>query len=61
MVNRISDAGEQKENFMERHNRHRVCQQGVPPAQPGTINIAAALDRLIADSQADRWPGNRVL
>ena len=56
MVNRISDAGEQKESFMERHKCHRVCQQGGSPAQPGAINIVAALDRLIADSQADGSP-----
>ena len=56
MVNRTSDAGEQKEDFVERHNRHCVCRQGGPPAQPGTLNIAAAIDRLIADSQADGSP-----
>jgi signal transduction histidine kinase len=41
---------------VERHNRHRVCQQGSAPAQPGAINIVAAIDRLIADSQADGGP-----
>jgi len=56
VVDRISDVGEQKEDFVERHNRHRVCQQGGPPAQPSAINIAAAIERLIADSQADSGP-----
>ncbi len=56
MLHRISDAGEQKKNSMERNNRHRVCQEGSAPAQPGTISISAALDRLIADSRAVGGP-----
>jgi signal transduction histidine kinase len=56
VVVRILDAGEQKEDFVERHNRHRARHQGWPPAQRGAINVAAALDRLIADSQADGGP-----
>ncbi len=41
---------------MERHHRHCVCQHGGPPVQSGAINIVAAIDRLIADSQADGGP-----
>src|SRR5271157_3049104 len=56
VTDRISDAGKQGKDFVERHNRHRVCQQGRPPAQPSAFNIAAAIERLIADSQADGGP-----
>ncbi len=41
---------------MERHNGYRVCQQGGPPAQASAIDIVSAIDRLIADIQADGGP-----
>ena len=56
MMDRTSDAGKQKEDFVERHNPHRVCRQGGLHSQPSAINIAAAIDRLIADSQSDAGP-----
>ncbi|MGA2257251.1 MAG: ATP-binding protein [Thermoguttaceae bacterium] len=56
MVDRISDVGEQEEHFVESHNRHFVCQEGGRPAQPGAINIAAAISRLIADCQEGGGP-----
>ncbi len=52
MVDRISDAGERKEDLVECPNRHRVCQQGGWSAQPDTTNIATAIDLLIARSRA---------
>ena len=56
MEDRISGMGEREEDPMEGHKRHHVCQQGRWPAQPGAINIAAAVDHLIADSQTDGGP-----
>ena len=56
MVDRISDVGEQEKDRVESHNPHGVCQQGGRPAQLGAINIAAAIDRLIADSQEHGGP-----
>ena len=56
MVSRTSDAGEQKEHFVERHDGHYVCRQGGLPTWSRAINIVTALDRLIADSQADGGP-----
>jgi signal transduction histidine kinase len=56
VVDQISGMGERQEDPVEDHNRHRVCQQGRWPAQPGAINIAVAIDRPVADSQADGGP-----
>ena len=56
MMDRISDVEEREEDLVERHNRHRVCQQGGQPAQPNATNIVAAIDRLIADSRAGGGP-----
>jgi len=60
VVDQISDMSEREkdleEDLIEGHSRYGVCQQGGRPAQPGTINIAAAIGRLIADSQAEDGP-----
>ena len=55
-MDRISGTGEPKGGFVERHRHHRVCQREWPAAPPIAINIAAAIERLIADSQEESGP-----
>ena len=52
MPKRISDAGQRNENPVECNNLHRERPQGEWPTQPGTTNVAAAIDRLISDCRS---------
>ena len=56
MLNQVSDVMERRDDIAESYNCYRLRQQGGRLAQSDTTNVGAAVNRLIARSQAGGGP-----